>query len=462
MKAWQLERKVILESVPTYQADDNQMIWEENAGGPEKAQDDLTRMYWHSHTPGSQANESICLASIQATENKGYVVENAMELIEQGYKAYDEDDIITMHKLMYQVFRACDEAKKDEESDYWKQTFYDTFEDYAKVVNFPEKVKVEFDEKHLDKQYAGWLAQIIGGAYGTCIEGYTGKNIRDRYGKVDKYIRKPNTYNDDITYELALLLAYKEHGKNTTAKDIANEWLGRIPTGWSAEDFALRNLRAGILPPESGKFHNPFNEWIGAQMRGAICGQLYPGDPYNGAKCAWMDASISHDHNGILGEVFNAIFVSLSFVENDIRKIVKTTIDLMPEDSEYGQVVRFAYKQCLEHDDFYSAWYPCELKYEKYNWIHTYPNAAIQVISLYYGNGNFTETLASCGGCGQDVDCNAAQVATAVGIIGGTDCIDNYWKDPIGDELDTYVRGLKQMSIKELAKLTMEVAKSLQ
>ncbi|NLZ75977.1 MAG: ADP-ribosylglycohydrolase family protein [Erysipelotrichia bacterium] len=460
-KAWELAREMFVEGVPVYQADDNQTIWEDNASGPEKAQDELIKMYWHSQVPGSRAHESICLASIQAMENRGYIVDGGLEIYKKGLKAYEENDIVQLHKLTFDLFNTVKNARKNEASEYWKQTFYDSFEDYVKAVDFPEKVEVTFDEELTKKNHAGWLAQIIGGAYGTCIEGYTGENIAKRYGFVDKYIRKPNTYNDDITYELALLLVYKEFGKKTTALDIAREWVARVPTGWSAEDFALRNLKAGILPPKSGTYHNAFNEWIGAQMRGAICGQLYPGNPYKAAECAWMDGSISHARNGILGEVFNAIMTSLAYVETDIRKIVTTAIDLMPEDSEYGQVVRFALEQCKNHDDYYDAWMKCEEKFIKYNWIHAYPNAAAEVVALWFGEGDFTKTLAMCGGCGQDVDCNAAQILTIIGIIVGLDNIPQYWKDPIGDELDTYVRGLKKMSIKELAKMTTEVSKTL-
>ena len=78
MKAWELERSVILNEVPCYNANDNEVIWEENASAPEIAQDNLSRMYWHSQVPGSRAKESICLAAIEATENKGMVVEGAM------------------------------------------------------------------------------------------------------------------------------------------------------------------------------------------------------------------------------------------------------------------------------------------------------------------------------------------------------------------------------------------------
>ena len=231
--------------------------------------------------------------------------------------------------------------------------------------------------------------------------------------------------------------------------------------GWSAEEWALNNLKLGILPPESGRFHNPFNEWIGAQMRGAICGQLFPGDLKKAAECAWKDASISHDWNGILGEVFNALMVSMAYYEKDIRKIVKTCVDLIPADSEYGSVIRFALEQCRTHDDYYSAWKPCEEKYIKYNWIHAYPNACAEIVALWFGEGGFTKTITCCGGCGQDVDCNAAQIMTIIGTIYGRECIPEYWSRPFGDNLDTYVRGLKKMKISELTKLTADTAAKL-
>ena len=461
MKAWELERKNILNVEPCYEEDDNETIWEESSSNIEIAQDEAIKMYWHSNVPGSRAPESICLASIQAMENRGYIVENGMDLINKGYEAYDNNDIVQLHKLTYDVFNAVYNAKKDENNPYWNQKFYETFEELEKDINFPNKVDIEIDEDYIEKTYAGWLSQIIGGAYGTCIEGYTGENIKKRYGEVDRYIRKPNTYNDDITYELALLLAYEEFGKKTSAKEIANEWLARIPMGWSAEDWALKNLKVGILPPESGKHNNPFNEWIGAQMRGVILGQLYPGDLRMAAKAAFEDASISHYHNGVLAEVFNAMMQAQAYYENDIRKILDTCINLIPAETEYGQVIRFAYEQCHKYDNYYDAWMKCEEKYQRYNWIHAYPNACAEIIALYFGEGDFNKTITYCGGCGQDVDCNAAQIMTIIGTIIKENNIPEYWKKPIGDELDTYCRGLKKISIKELAKLTAKVAKNL-
>ena len=182
MKAWKWERDNILKVEPCYTEDDNETIWEEEAAGPELAQDAMSRMYWHSKVPGSRAPESICNASVQAMENRGYIVKDSEKLLAEGFKAFDDDDIVKLHKMTYKVFNAVYNAEKDEESPYWKQKFYETFEDLEKAVDYPKPVDVPIDDEYLERTYAGWLSQIIGGAYGTCIEGYTGANIKKKYG----------------------------------------------------------------------------------------------------------------------------------------------------------------------------------------------------------------------------------------------------------------------------------------
>ncbi len=85
------------------------------------------------------------------------------------------------------------------------------------------------------------------------MEGYTGDAIREAYGdRLNYYVAEPETYNDDITYELAFLAAADEAGPGLSSRDIANKWLELIPSGWSAEYFALENLRRGIYPPGIG------------------------------------------------------------------------------------------------------------------------------------------------------------------------------------------------------------------
>ena len=60
-----------------------------------------------------------------------------------------------------------------------------------------------------------------------------------------------------------------------------------------------------------------------------------------------------------------------------------------------------------------------------------------------------------------DVDCNAAQILTVWGTIYGSEAIPEYWRAPIGDKLDTYVRGMEVLSIKKLSARTAAVARAL-
>ena len=434
MKAWELVRQMTDNAVPKLLSEEEQ-TWEA-LFEVEAAEDFHMKLLWQSNVPGSYAPESIMLAAIQSKENLGYIVDNGIELYEQGLEALKNGDMVRLNMITTELWHAVNNARKDENAESWKYKQYHDWESFRSDARFPDRMPVAKDR--LEQQmYAGWMAQIIGGAVGTMVEGYTTDKIRETFGEVRHYLRKPSTYNDDITYELAFLYAYEGKGKAITSADVAKAWIGYVPSGWSAEEIALRNIRYGIMPPDSGIFGNPFGEWIGAQMRGAICGMLAPGNPEEAARLAWLDGQVSHFNNGIIGEVFNAVLVSLSFVENDIRKIVRQCVEMIPSQCEYRSVVQFALDACLKSDAWEPAWRMCEKRFEQYNWIHAYPNAAAEVVALWFGNGDFDETVHIIAMEGQDVDCNAAQILTALGIITGIDGIRDEWKEPIGDELKT-------------------------
>lgn len=455
-KAWELEYELTQNAVPVVLSEEEQ-TWVEGADLMSTFEENKLKMVWNSNVPGSFAPERIIIGAIQAMGNMGYNVEEAEKLIPLGIKAKEDDDIIELNKVSSKIYNLLNNAKKNLDSPYWKYKVYSQWEDYKNSVEFPAYDSVNiYSEEFEEKTFAGWLAQICGGALGTAIEGYTTENIEKTFGDINGYVRKPNTYNDDITFELAFLNAFAEKGYNITSEDVAQEWIGIIPLAWSAEDIALRNIRLGIYPPESGEFNNYYREWIGAQMRGAICGMVAPGNPEEAARLAWIDAVISHHNNGVLGEIFNAILVSLAYVENDVRIILEKTINMIPKDSEYYSVIDFAYQQCKKHDDWRQAWKLCEEKFKMYNWIHAYPNAAAEVVALYYGGNDFDKTMNIISMAGQDVDCNAAQIATIYGIIHGLKGIDKKWTDPIGDDLMTYVRGMEKLKISQLGKLTVD------
>lgn len=455
MKAWEMEKELMQNAIPKVLSEEEQ-TWDE-VGNVEINADAALKLLWGSNVPGSGAPERVIVAGVQDMGNRGMDVTRAEELIPLGLDAHKKNDMIALNSITSRLYFELNNAPKDLSSEYWTYKEYGTWTEYENNVTFTETIKYDVNsEDFKNKIYAAWVAQICGGALGTAIEGFTTENIRKVFGDIRGYVRKPNTFNDDITYELAFLKAFDEKGYNISSNDIAQQWIGLIPSGWSAEEVALRNIKYGILPPQSGYLNNPYYEWIGAQMRGAICGMVAPGNPKEAARLAFIDGVVSHYNNGVIGEIFNAIIVSLAFVENDVRSIVKKAIDMMPSDSEYYSVVKFAYDKCTEKENWEEAWRDCEVKYEKYNWIHAYPNAAAEVIALWFGNGSFDETMNIIAMAGQDVDCNAAQIGTVIGIINGMDGIDSKWTEPIGDDLYTYVRSMKHIKITELAGLTVK------
>ena len=79
------------------------------------------------------------------------------------------------------------------------------------------------------------------------------------------------------------------------------------------------------------------------------------------------------------------------------------------------------------------------------------------MIALWYGS-SFDEMLHIIAMEGYDVDCNAAQIATAYAILEGK-LLAPRWTDPIGDRLETYMRGIRETSIRELAAYTCRMAR---
>ncbi|MEM3658478.1 MAG: ADP-ribosylglycohydrolase family protein [Candidatus Hadarchaeum sp.] len=456
MKAWEMELEMRIAAIPQRNYVPQWEAIQQYAG----MADALLTTLWFSEVPGSGAPERLMVGAVQAAENRGLCVEKAENLLKTGLEAWEQRDLSTLHRVTALIWKELDRAPVNKQAEYWKFRHPRSWNEHRVCSQFPPRVPVDvFSEDFEGRIYAGWLAQICGGALGTAIEGYVTERLMEIYGPIDYYVRPPDTYNDDILYELAFLKAFDKFGYAVTSDEIAEEWVSHIPFGWSAEMVALENLRRGIFPPESSTRSNPFCEWIGAQMRGAVLGMVCPGNPLEAARLAWIDGMISHQSNGILGEVFNAVLTAMAFVERDVHELVQDAIRCIPKDSQYRWVVETALAICKHESKWLAAWGKCGKAFERYNWVHVYPNVAIEIIALWYGNGDFDKTMSIIAMAGQDVDCNAAQIGAVLGVMFGPDIIGKRWADPIHDELCTYMRGMEKIKISELARWTTEVVR---
>jgi hypothetical protein len=452
-KAWQIDRELRLGAIPVDRRI-NPSHWEEMAAFPRG--DDLMMLFWDAHVPGSGAPEIPYVEMVESMHNRGYDVRAAEALLGDGMRLAREKKRGELRVLTTRLLDALFTAPKIQGHPYWSYEHPETWDEIRAAMKpaypDPERPVIENLESRI---YQGWIGQLAGGAFGTAIEGYHTSQIQKVYGDIDGYITQPETMNDDVVYELVLLDVFEQKGRNFSATDLALEWVRQIPFGWSAEWVALENLRAGILPPASASHRNPYSDWIGAQMRGMVCGMLAPGKPMEAARLAHTDASISHCANGIYGEIYSAVLVALAFEHIAPRGLIRLAMNWLPQRSEYFAVVDECVKLISAKTDYRQAWAVLDNRFEEYNWIHAYPNLAADLLALWYGEGDLTESFKILAYAGVDVDCNAGLAGNILGVIAP---VPEKWAAPLNDLLETYLPGKERLSIRELAKRTSRLA----
>ncbi len=452
MKAWEIELKLRNSAVPNLKFKGEYGV-EEFA--PSLWNDDLLKMIWRSVVPGSGAPESLILGAIQAVENMGRDGSRALELYHEGLKALENENMRLLRVTTARIFEELSRSRKIPDHPYHSYSRPLSWKDISR--DFPKRsypIVREYEESVMN----GWIGQIAGASMGTRLEGYKHENLVKIYGeKLGYYLElPPSTINDDVTYEIAFLEALGKKGDRITSKDVAMKWIELIKFGWSAEMMALENLRRGIFPPRSGTFMNPFQEWIGAQMRCMVHGLLNPGNPLKAGYFAYLDSRVSHSGNGVYGGIHSAVLTSLAFSMENPRDLVLEAEKFVPKGSEFERVVRDVRRACQKSSDWKEVLEYCEERFKTYNWIHLYPNTASVITSLWFSDGDFDRAMKIVASFGYDVDCNAGEVGTVLGIVSG---VPGRWSDPLNDTLETYVPGYEKVRISDMAEITMRLSK---
>jgi len=309
----------------------------------------------------------------------------------------------------------------------------------------------------IERIYAGWLAKIVGIRLGAPVEGWTYEKIKSVYGELSGYpvAYKRFAADDDSNGPFFFLRALEDSGHDGTtldAEDVAEALLNYAPFehgffwwggyGWSTEHTAYLNLRAGIPAPRSGSIKqngSTVAEQIGGQIFSDTWGLVAPGNPDLAARMAARASSVTHDGEGVCGGVFIAACVSAAFEEQDIRAIIEKGLSYIPPESRYACIVR---EIAAFHERHPEDWEACfayireRHGYDKYPGnCHILPNAAVIILALLYGGGDFSDTLNICNRCGWDTDCNVGNAATIMGVRGGLAVIGDEWRSPINDFL---------------------------
>jgi len=332
----------------------------------------------------------------------------------------------------------------------------------------PRKISIDLSEENLiDKIYGGWLGRCAGCLLGKPVEGLNKEEIEkwlktaDAYplddyfpplrdlpeetadwlrsrasrlevlrGHIDHMVR-----DDDIDYTIINLHILETYGFKFTTEDVGEAWLSNLPflRVYTAERAAYRNLVNGLTPPETATYMNPYREWIGAQIRADMWGYVTPGMPEYGAELAFRDAGLSHVKNGIYGEMFITAMISAAFATSNIEEIISIGLSEIPAGSRLSEAVKDVMEWRKKYIDWRESWMRINEKYGHYHRVHTINNAALVLLGLLYGEGDFERSITISVMGGWDTDCNGATVGSILGVMLGADKIPEKWIKPLSD-----------------------------
>lgn len=274
--------------------------------------------------------------------------------------------------------------------------------------------------------------------------------------------------DDDLNYPLLGLLLLQRHGPGFTTSDVARLWLDELPAGrtFTAERVAYRNLLDGLEPPETGRHHNPFREWIGALIRADAFGWTHPGDPGTAAELAWRDAVLSHTANGVYGEMFAAAVIAeaASGTAPDVLTCLRTGLRVVPPGSRLVRAVTFGIETALAEptgtaEGFESVVDRLHQEYGHHHWVHVLPNAALLAAALTHADGDFTGSICRAVSGGWDTDSVGATAGSIAGLLAGSPAaLPARWTGPLKNRLATTVGGFDGTGFDALARLTRELA----
>lgn len=359
----------------------------------------------------------------------------------------------------------------------------------------PRRLTGKIDFSLLEEKLKGaWMGRCAGCMLGIPVEGLSKESIKNvcknsgiKYPLSDYWSKEPQSFlsadnlhykktprknflkknlryvgaDDDLAYTILGLLTLEEYGQDFTTADVGKMWLKYLLTACTAEEVALNNLKKGIPPLKAGSLNNPFHDWIGADIRSDPWGYAAAGWPEKAAEFAYRDAYLSHRATGLYGAMFFSAVIAAAFVVSDpidavgiglteipcncrLSKVVKQTLEWCEKDRDWGTTV----DRILEH-------------FKGMAMAHTLNNAALTVTGLFYGKNNFERTITLTVMGGLDTDCTAATAGSISGAILGMEKIPAKWKNPLGNRVETYLKGKPVFYSDAIAKRFMKIARQI-
>jgi len=273
--------------------------------------------------------------------------------------------------------------------------------------------------------------------------------------------------DDDINYTVLSLLLLEAHGADLSTVDVARMWLNRLPLGmtFTAERAAYRILaekgdewfanrgEPGFDLAECAD--NPYNDWIGAQIRTDLYGWVCVGRPELAADLARRDAELSHRGDGVEGARFVAALGAAIPGSDSLDDAVGEVLALIPAGSGAAAAIQLGVKLAGDPDGGAAI----RAEYVGMSPVHTLNNLALVVWSLLSHPDDYSAAVGEAVAAGLDTDCNGATVGGLWGLQGKP--IPQRWRAPWQGRVGVSLAGMSELPLDALVDRTVAVAQSL-
>lgn len=273
--------------------------------------------------------------------------------------------------------------------------------------------------------------------------------------------------DDDIDYTLLALLLLEEHGAGLRTEHVARAWLRLLPAGatWTAERAAYRTLldrmAEQFVNGEAPGFDlaecsdNPYNDWIGGQIRADLYGWVCPGRPALAAELARRDASLSHRGEGVHAAAFVAALAAALPACGDLDTALDAALAEIPPHGGVAEAVRFGRSLAGAPD----AGARLHRHYRGLTPLHAVNNLALVVWALCAHAGDFSASVGEAVAAGWDTDCNGATVGGLCALSGTP--VDDHWTKPWAGRIGTRLAGHSELQLDNIVRRTVQIARTI-
>lgn len=286
---------------------------------------------------------------------------------------------------------------------------------------------------------------------------------RQRYGIVTTLLPEGKS-TDDTEFTVLSARGLLDNKDNYTAAAVAETWRklvlsegGAGARGGTPLYGALWNLEQGMEPPLSGR-DNTLNDDDGAAMRSVPFGVISNGNPDEAARLAAIDASVSHDRDGIWAAQAIAASTATALGGGSVDDVIVSGRKFIPEDSWLGRRMEIAMGILDDLAD----------PFDRFEALHTKlwaprhsvsPEAIPQIFALYkMADGDFRKGFLLSANFGRDADTICALTLSLCAAGQGMSVIPESWVAQVRKPAGVCLKFAADEDLVELAEALVDEA----